>query len=70
MNGTADITLVRAGTFAVLGAEGDITGRHGRSPDGLFRRDARHLSLWSLTVDGAAPTVLVPPTVTSPPPAY
>ncbi|MFD3492254.1 glycogen debranching N-terminal domain-containing protein [Streptomyces sp. NPDC058690] len=61
MNGTGDITLVRAGTFAVLGAEGDITGRRGRSPDGLFRRDARHLSLWSLTVDGAAPTVLVPP---------
>ncbi|WP_327420134.1 aminotransferase [Streptomyces sp. NBC_01230] len=61
MNGTADITLVRAGTFAVLGAEGDITGRRGTSPDGLFRRDARHLSLWSLSVDGAAPTVLVPP---------
>jgi glycogen debranching enzyme len=61
VNGTADITLVRAGTFAVLGAEGDITGRRGTSPDGLFRRDARHLSLWSLSVDGAAPTVLVPP---------
>ncbi|WP_030922740.1 glycogen debranching N-terminal domain-containing protein [Streptomyces sp. NRRL B-24720] len=61
MNGTADITLVRAGTFAVLGAEGDITGRRGTSPDGLFRRDARHLSLWSLSVDGAAPAVLVPP---------
>ncbi|MET7901953.1 glycogen debranching N-terminal domain-containing protein [Streptomyces sp. NPDC005355] len=61
MNGTADISLVRAGTFAVLGAEGGITGRRGTSPDGLFRRDARHLSLWSLTVDGAAPTVLVLP---------
>lgn len=59
MNGTADTTLVRAGTFAVLGADGGISGRRGTSPDGMFQRDARHLSLWSLTVDGAAPTVLV-----------
>ncbi|MEV7399717.1 glycogen debranching N-terminal domain-containing protein [Streptomyces sp. NPDC091267] len=61
MNGTAGTTtLVRDGTFAVVGADGGITGSHGTSPDGLFLRDARHLSLWSLTVDGAAPGVLVP----------
>ncbi|WP_326664637.1 amylo-alpha-1,6-glucosidase [Streptomyces sp. NBC_00385] len=61
MNGTAGTTtLVRDGAFAVVGADGGITGRHGSSPDGLFLRDARHLSLWSLTVDGAAPGVLVP----------
>ncbi|MFB8116888.1 glycogen debranching N-terminal domain-containing protein [Streptomyces sp. NPDC055962] len=60
MNGTADTTLVRAGTFAVLGADGGVGGRRGTSPDGLFHRDARHLSRWTLTVDGAAPEVLVP----------
>ncbi|MGW0856778.1 amylo-alpha-1,6-glucosidase [Streptomyces sp. NPDC002690] len=60
MSAGTDITLVRAGTFAVLGADGGITGRRGASPDGLFRRDARHLSRWTLTVDGAAPGVLVP----------
>jgi glycogen debranching enzyme len=52
--------LVLGGTFASVGPSGDITGRHGTSPDGLFIRDARHLSRWQLTVDGAAPTVLVP----------
>lgn len=57
---TGTTTLVRAGTFAVLGADGGITGSHGASPDGLFLRDARHLSLWTLTVDGTAPGVLVP----------
>ncbi|MFI2781259.1 amylo-alpha-1,6-glucosidase [Streptomyces sp. ALB3] len=57
---TADTTLVRAGTFAVLGADGGVSGRRGTSPDGLFHRDARHLSRWALTVDGAAPAVLVP----------
>lgn len=60
MNGTADTTLVRAGTFAVLGADGGVSGRRGTSPDGLFHRDARHLSRWTLTVDGAEPAVLVP----------
>lgn len=52
--------LVHAGTFAALGGGGDITGTRGRSPDGLFVRDARHLSRWRLTVDGAVPTILVP----------
>lgn len=52
--------LVRDGTFAAVGEGGDITGERGVSPDGLFARDARHLSRWQLTVDGAAPTVLVP----------
>ncbi|MFD6533334.1 glycogen debranching N-terminal domain-containing protein [Streptomyces sp. NPDC060184] len=60
MSTSAELTLVRAGTFAVLGADGGITGRRGTSPDGLFRRDARHLSRWTLTVDGTAPGVLVP----------
>ncbi|KAB8169985.1 aminotransferase [Streptomyces sp. 3MP-14] len=52
--------LVQDGTFAAVGEGGDITGERGASPDGLFARDARHLSRWQLTVDGAAPTVLVP----------
>lgn len=52
--------LVHAGTFAALDGRGDITGTRGRSPDGLFVRDARHLSRWRLTIDGAAPTALVP----------
>ncbi|MGW8489631.1 amylo-alpha-1,6-glucosidase [Streptomyces sp. NPDC055886] len=53
-------TLVRSGTFAVLGADGSITGRGGTTPDGLFHRDARHLSRLALSVGGTAPTVLVP----------
>ncbi|MEU7377298.1 glycogen debranching N-terminal domain-containing protein [Streptomyces albidoflavus] len=60
MSPTADTTLVHAGTFAVLGPDGGLTGRGGSTPDGLFRRDARHLSRWELTVDGARPLVLVP----------
>lgn len=60
MTVTADTTLVHAGTFAVLGPDGGLTGRRGSTPDGLFRRDARHLSRWELTVDGATPLVLVP----------
>ena len=52
--------LVHRGTFAVLDDRGDITGRGGAAPDGLFRDDARHLSRWRLLVDGAEPTVLVP----------
>ncbi|NEA43738.1 glycogen debranching N-terminal domain-containing protein, partial [Streptomyces sp. SID11385] len=57
---TTDTTLVHEGTFAVLGPDGGLTGRRGSSPDGLFRRDARHLSRYELTVDGEAPQVLVP----------
>lgn len=60
MNGAADTTLIHGGTFAVLGADGGLTGRRGASPDGLFHRDARHVSRWTLTVDGTAPLVLVP----------
>nr|WSW65872.1 aminotransferase [Streptomyces sp. NBC_00995] len=56
----ADTILVHAGTFAVLGTDGGVGGRRGTSPDGLFHRDARHLSRWTLSVDGAAPEVLVP----------
>ena len=55
--------LVRGGTFAAVGDGGDISGvRGGSSPDGLFVRDARHLSRWQLTVDGAVPETLTPVT--------
>ncbi|MFE9606568.1 glycogen debranching N-terminal domain-containing protein [Streptomyces hokutonensis] len=53
--------LVHGGTFAAVGDGGDISGvRGGSSPDGLFVRDARHLSRWQLTVDGAVPEALTP----------
>ncbi|MEU2781886.1 glycogen debranching N-terminal domain-containing protein [Streptomyces sp. NPDC007110] len=53
--------LVYGGTFAAVGDGGDISGVRGMgSPDGLFVRDARHLSRWQLTVDGAVPEVLTP----------
>ncbi|MFD9886196.1 glycogen debranching N-terminal domain-containing protein [Streptomyces alboflavus] len=55
--------LVRGATFAAVGAGGDIRGvPGGTAPDGLFVRDARHLSRWQLTVDGAVPEVLTPAT--------
>ncbi|MDT0270809.1 glycogen debranching N-terminal domain-containing protein [Streptomyces sp. DSM 44915] len=60
MTPTHHCLLVRDGTFAAVGEGGDITGERGVSPDGLFARDARHLSRWQLTVDGGTPTVLVP----------
>lgn len=71
MNATEHRLLVHEGTFAVLGPSGDVNGTHGALPsaqsegtvpEGLFMRDARHLSRWQLTVDGAAPAVLVPAT--------
>ncbi|MFI5688582.1 glycogen debranching N-terminal domain-containing protein [Streptomyces sp. NPDC051636] len=53
--------LVHGATFAAVGDRGDISGvRGGGSPDGWFVRDARHLSRWQLTVDGAVPEVLTP----------
>ncbi|MEU3986432.1 glycogen debranching N-terminal domain-containing protein [Streptomyces sp. NPDC026672] len=53
--------LVHGATFAAVGDGGDISGvRGGSSPDGLFVRDARHLSRWQLTVDGAVPETLTP----------
>lgn len=57
--------LVYGGTFAAVGDRGDISGVRGSgvatgSPEGLFVRDARHLSRWQLTVDGAVPEVLSP----------
>ncbi|MFJ7147828.1 glycogen debranching N-terminal domain-containing protein [Streptomyces sp. NPDC100445] len=55
--------LVHGATFAAVGDRGDIGGvRGGCVPDGLFVRDARHLSRWQLTVDGAVPEVLAPVT--------
>lgn len=53
--------LVHGGTFATVGDGGDISGVRGAgTPDGLFVRDARHLSRWQLTVDGAVPETLTP----------
>ncbi|MGW0531871.1 amylo-alpha-1,6-glucosidase [Streptomyces sp. NPDC003032] len=57
--------LVRGRTFVAVGTGGDISGvggarGGGAGPDGLFVRDARHLSRWQLTVDGAVPEVLAP----------
>lgn len=53
--------LVRGGTFLAVGDRGDISGMGGGgSPEGLFVRDARHLSRWQLTVDGAVPEALTP----------
>ncbi|MFG2571501.1 glycogen debranching N-terminal domain-containing protein [Streptomyces sp. NPDC048481] len=57
--------LVFGGTFAAVGDNGDISGVRGPgpacgSPEGLFVRDARHLSRWQLTVDGAVPEALSP----------
>ncbi|WDM12863.1 aminotransferase [Streptomyces lavenduligriseus] len=55
--------LVHGATFAAVGDRGDISGvRGGGFPDGLFVRDARHLSRWQLTLDGAVPEVLSPVT--------
>ncbi|MGX1838634.1 amylo-alpha-1,6-glucosidase [Streptomyces diastaticus] len=52
--------LVHQGAFAALGEEGEAVGGRGAVPQGLFVRDARHLSRWQLALDGAAPEVLVP----------
>ncbi|WP_455356451.1 amylo-alpha-1,6-glucosidase [Streptomyces sp. SYSU K217416] len=58
MTESGRVLLVRDGTFAALGSDGTISGSRGASPDGLFLRDARHLSRWQLSVDGARPAVL------------
>ncbi|RZB19269.1 aminotransferase [Streptomyces sp. F001] len=61
MTGAAHrVQLVRDATFAILNNDGSVTGARGATPDGLFVRDARHLSHWQLTVDGDTPGVLVP----------
>ncbi|WP_440104933.1 amylo-alpha-1,6-glucosidase [Streptosporangium sp. H16] len=46
--------LVNSGTFAAVTAHGDVHGTRGTATDGLFVRDARHLSRWLLTAGGAA----------------
>ncbi|GGT16014.1 amylo-alpha-1,6-glucosidase [Streptomyces chromofuscus] len=58
----ARVQLVRDATFARLDTDGGITGTRGTTPDGVFLRDARHLSRWQLTVDGTTPVALVPAT--------
>ncbi|MDI5968883.1 glycogen debranching N-terminal domain-containing protein [Streptomyces sp. SL13] len=79
MSGTAQRLLVHRGTFAATGPAGDITGGRGTAPDGLFVRDARHLSRWRLTAAGRplvvltttdAGAVLVPPGTRDEPPAF
>ncbi|MFE0632304.1 glycogen debranching N-terminal domain-containing protein [Streptomyces sp. NPDC058864] len=55
---TVERLLVHRGTFASTSRSGDITGRRGDTPDGLFLRDARHLSRWRLTADGVVPSLL------------
>ncbi|MGX2997333.1 amylo-alpha-1,6-glucosidase [Streptomyces sp. JNUCC 64] len=53
--------LVHVGAFVSVGPGGDIAGVHTTgAPDGLFVRDARHLSRWQLTVDGTVPWVISP----------
>ncbi|MGW5202696.1 amylo-alpha-1,6-glucosidase [Streptomyces spiralis] len=54
------VQLVRDATFAHLDVAGGVSGTRGTTPDGLFVRDARHLSRWQLTVDDTAPVALVP----------
>jgi glycogen debranching enzyme len=56
--------LVHQGVFAALDASGDVHGTNGTSPDGLFARDTRHLSLWRLTVDDEPLTLLSPGVLT------
>jgi glycogen debranching enzyme len=56
------VQLVRDATFVRLGADGEISGTRGATPDGLFFQDARHLGRWRLAVDGTAPVALVPAT--------
>jgi glycogen debranching enzyme len=83
--GAHPVQLVSDGTFAHLGTDGGIGTGRGTVPGGLFRRDARHLSLWHLTVDGTEPgtlspagtetgrtavCVLTPPGTRDQPPAY
>ncbi|MGW2939742.1 amylo-alpha-1,6-glucosidase [Streptomyces sp. NPDC001156] len=58
--GDHHVQLVRDATFVRLDADAGINGTRGTTPDGLFLRDARHLSRWQLTVDGTSPIALVP----------
>ncbi|MEU0373989.1 glycogen debranching N-terminal domain-containing protein [Streptomyces sp. NPDC006283] len=58
--------LVHDGTFARVTDSGDMTGARGTAPDGLFSRDARHLSRWELSVDGSPLQVLAPASRTGP----
>ncbi|MFF3438719.1 glycogen debranching N-terminal domain-containing protein [Streptosporangium sp. NPDC002721] len=63
--------LVNSGTFAAMTAHGDIHGTRGTATDGLFARDARHLSRWLLTAADATPDPLstpAPATLPTPPP--
>ncbi|GAA3794001.1 amylo-alpha-1,6-glucosidase [Streptomyces chiangmaiensis] len=63
--GDHHVQLVRDATFARLDTDAGISGTRGTTPDGLFLRDARHLSRWQLTVDGTSPIALVPAEATA-----
>ena len=50
-------SLKQGETFAVLDQHGDLVAGPG-SPDGLYFRDTRHLSAFTLTIAGEAPLLL------------
>lgn len=52
---SAAVTLIDGSTFVISDASGDVVAER---PHGLFVRDIRVLSRWTLTVDGAAPLPL------------
>ena len=51
------LTLKNGDTFAVFSRAGDIGASPG-SPEGVYHRDTRHLSRFSLTLGGARPMLL------------
>jgi glycogen debranching enzyme len=50
-------TLKEGDSFAVLDSYGDI-GTFGETPEGLFHRDTRYLSLFEMRIDGKRPLLL------------
>lgn len=51
------VSILDGSTFVVSDGRGDIDADPSQ-PHGLFHRDTRFLSLWRVTVNGAAPDVL------------
>ncbi|TDR90452.1 amylo-alpha-1,6-glucosidase [Enterovirga rhinocerotis] len=50
-------TLKQGDTFAVLDTYGDV-GTFGETPEGLFMRDTRYLSLFEMRIEGRRPLLL------------
>jgi glycogen debranching enzyme len=50
-------TLKHDDSFALFDHAGDLRGRPG-TPEGIYHRDTRHLSLLTLTIDGMQPLLL------------